>query len=127
MSRPTIGRIVMYATTAHDQRIIKEHPECTNQEKLPAIIVAVNADDTVNLHVLCDGPKRYYAKEIKEGKEPGQYSWPEVPKADRIIDKTGEHGKHDPVGPKGELGPAGFQKETGIQNPATMESKEVKA
>lgn len=83
MSKPTIGRIVHYQTTAQDQKLIGEHPSCTNQEKLPAIIVAVNEDETVNLNILCDGPRSHFAKGVKEGKKEGQYSWPEVPKADK--------------------------------------------
>lgn len=81
---PTIGRVVIYNTTALDQRMINEHPHNTPQEKSPAIIVAV-AKETVNLKVFIDGHGDFYKNDVKQGDQPGEWDWPVIDHSNTIL------------------------------------------
>lgn len=74
-----IGMICTYITTAQDQKVMGEHPGNTPQAELSAIVVAVDHEaETVNLQVFLDGFGMLYIKGVKEGKEEGQFSFPEI-------------------------------------------------
>ena len=95
--KPTIGRIVTYATTATEQKQINEHPRNTPQEKSPAMIVAVNEDDSVNLKVFIDGWGEIYSKNVKEGDQAGQYTWPAIPKKPQAEPAIAEDPQAEPA------------------------------
>ncbi len=73
MSNLSIGRIVRYRPTSKEQCACSENPYATAREELPAIIVSVNPDETVNLKVFQDSTTDLHVKNIKEGDDPGQY------------------------------------------------------
>lgn len=81
--KPTIGRVVIYNTTAEEQYGMRALGN-NIQEKLPAIIVAVwgDSDDAcINAKVLIDGiHPDLWKTSINRGDEPGQWNWPVVQK-----------------------------------------------
>lgn len=61
--RPTIGRIVFYFTG--------------NKKTLPAIVVSVFDDATVNLQVFDDGKDGcYYVNHVSQGFDTTNWNWP---------------------------------------------------
>ena len=72
---PSIGRIVHYNVSDGDSADLKHN----YSETLPAIIVRVWSDRTVNLKVFTDGPNDVWLTSRELEDEPGQegrWSWP---------------------------------------------------
>lgn len=46
-------------------------------ELIPALVVKVNDDGSVNLRAYTDGTLTLWVPEVHEGDEPGTWSWPE--------------------------------------------------
>ena len=88
--KPTIGRIVIYKTTDSDRESMKKQSEesgtCNVQETLPAIIVAVWSETTVNLQVIGDGERWTWHTSVQQGDDQGQWQW--LKKEDEIIEPT---------------------------------------
>lgn len=82
--KPTIGRIVIYNTTDADKAKMeaasKINGGCNKQDKLPAIIVAVWSETTVNLKVICDGNLELWATSSQLGDAPYNWNWPVIEK-----------------------------------------------
>lgn len=68
----TVGRIVHYQVASVDDANIKHN----HVELLPAVVVRVWSETTVNLKVLTDGPVDVWKTSIVQGDEPGQWNWP---------------------------------------------------
>ena len=69
---PSVGRIVHYHVSETDS------PEMRSNyaETLPAIIVQVWGETTVNLKVFTDGPVDVWKTSVMLGDDPGHWSWP---------------------------------------------------
>lgn len=92
---PTVGRIVHYRFSRQDADYVNsrrmdanfntpgsEHAlhagnNTVEGQVLPAVIVRVWDDGSVNLHILLDGTDAYWATSRREGDEPGTWCWPE--------------------------------------------------
>ena len=78
--KPTIGRIVNYATTNEDKSKMeaasKINGGCNKAEVLPAIVVAVWSENCINLRVIADGNLDLWKTSANQGDQPGQWSWP---------------------------------------------------
>ena len=66
------GDIVIYQVSDADSEIIKHN----HVSELPAIVVQVWTDITVNLKVFCDGPNDAWKTSVMRGDEPGQWYIP---------------------------------------------------
>lgn len=75
---PTIGRVVIYNTTKEDQKKMEDAPNCNEQEKLPATIVAVWSNECINLKVQLDGEGSFWVTSANKGDLPGEWNWPEI-------------------------------------------------
>lgn len=75
---PTIGRIVIFKTNEAQQEHLKNTPYCNVSKELPAIIVAVFSESTVNLKVMLDGPGEFWVTSALQGDEPGNWNWPVI-------------------------------------------------
>lgn len=79
MSKPTIGRIVIYNTTEAQRKEFEKNNE--NQAKqLPAIIVAVWSNSCVNLKVITDGKNDLWVTSSVQGEQDGNWNWPTIQK-----------------------------------------------
>jgi hypothetical protein len=82
--QPTIGRTVIYKTTAEDRLRLEKysHGAYNNlSTELPAIIVAVWGSTTINAQVIVDGNiGTMWKTSISEGDAEGQWSWPIIQK-----------------------------------------------
>jgi hypothetical protein len=109
MGKLKVGMIVNYQTTEQDQNKMSEHRSvCNVRAELPAVVVAVNGKDSVNLKVLLDGQGDIWATSSPQGDTPGCWSfYPEEKKdkKDKEV-KTANPPAGDP--PAGDL-PAGDQ------------------
>lgn len=102
MTKPTIGRIVIYTCSAQDADAINRRRQDARDrmdwhralksgaqvhvgnavedgKKFPAVIVAVwgeNKEAAVNLKVLLDGTDEYWATSVCVGEGPRTYAWP---------------------------------------------------
>lgn len=77
--KPTIGRIVIYNTTAEQQ--IEFSHNGNSSKKLPAIITAVFNDTQVNLKVIVDGMAHdYWVTTVDQGDNERQWNWPVIEK-----------------------------------------------
>lgn len=74
--KPTIGRIVTYHLTEADKKLAAAKYENVNDD-LPAIIVAVWSETTVNLKVFNDGREDLHKMSCSIGEHPSNWSWPE--------------------------------------------------
>ena len=70
--KPTIGRIVIYNVPDY----VKNGINGNKQTKLPAIIVAVWSETTVNLKVITDGQNDVWVTSSSIGDGLGQWNWP---------------------------------------------------
>lgn len=73
MSKPTIGRTVIYRFPDHEQIPLNNYAEVA-----PAVITRVWTDDCVNLKVLADGPFDLWKTSVTQGDGPHQWKWPEL-------------------------------------------------
>lgn len=74
---PTIGRIVIYKTTEQDRKAMEY--SCQNvQKELPAIIVAVYGESTVNLKVILDGKGDLWKTSASKGDQEGNWDFPVI-------------------------------------------------
>lgn len=84
--QPTIGRIVQYKLTEQDKTNLREASGFTGRynnipEVLPAIIVAVWSETTINIQVFIDGHSSTMWKTSTQlGDGLGQWNWPVIPK-----------------------------------------------
>lgn len=84
--KPTIGRVVIYNTTKEEQEKMRSatNPGCNVHEKLPATVVAVWTEETVNLQVLLDGKingeSTIWKTSASKGDGEGQWNWPVIEK-----------------------------------------------
>jgi hypothetical protein len=78
MHKPTIGRIVHYKTTEKERKSMQDHNACNVQEVLPAVIVAVWSETTVNLQVICDGELALWKTSVPIGDDEGNWNWPVI-------------------------------------------------
>lgn len=70
---PTIGRIVHYVLTSHDQ----EHGCGSAGATVAAVVVAVHNSTCVNLRLFTDGPGALpHRRSVCQGTAPGSWSWP---------------------------------------------------
>ena len=72
MMKPTIGRIVIFNMTDD----LKNKVNGNKQDKLPAIIVAVWSETTVNLKVITDGINDLWITSATQGDNPYNWNWP---------------------------------------------------
>lgn len=72
--KPTIGTVVTYNTTNDEQTEMINNPDCNVQEKLPAIIVAVHSEESVNLKVFLDGKGELWVTSSLKGDDEGQWN-----------------------------------------------------
>lgn len=72
--KPTIGRIVIYNQTEYSKNSIQGN----KPDQLPAVIVAVWGEVTVNLKVLTDGVNDLWITSASKGDGPGQWNWPVI-------------------------------------------------
>jgi hypothetical protein len=70
--KPTIGRIVIFNMPDY----LKNGVNGNKSEKLPAIIVAVWSETTVNLKVLTDGLNDLWVTSVSLGDAEGNWNWP---------------------------------------------------
>jgi hypothetical protein len=70
--RPSVGRIVLYRVSGADSSRLRANGATI----LPAMIVRVHDNGTVNLKVFCDGPLDEWIVLIEEGNAPGRWEWP---------------------------------------------------
>ena len=76
MKKPSIGRIVIYNTTQKEQETLS-NLSCNSSKQLPAIVVAVWSETTINAKVFIDGLHiDEWKTRITQGDEPGQWNWP---------------------------------------------------
>ena len=82
--KPTIGRIVNYKLTEADKKNLEAARGFTGRynntaDTLPAIIVAVWSDTTINAQVFVDGhTSTMWKTSINQGDEIGQWNWPYI-------------------------------------------------
>jgi hypothetical protein len=74
--KPTIGRVVIFNMPEY----LKNSVYGNKQEQLPAIIVAVWGETTVNLKVITDGQNDLWATSVSQGDGPNQWNWPVIEK-----------------------------------------------
>lgn len=89
--KPTIGRIVIYNTTEADQKMMRDKAaigKANVQEQLPAIIVAVWNDITVNLKVELDGVGSMWKISSLQGDEQGKWNWPILQSAVKVTESV---------------------------------------
>jgi len=70
--KPTIGRIVIFNMPDY----LKNSVYGNKSDKLPAIIVAVWSETTVNLKVITDGQNDLWITSVSIGDDPNQWNWP---------------------------------------------------
>jgi hypothetical protein len=70
--KPTIGRIVIFNMPDY----LINGVNGNKQTKLPAIIVAVWSETTVNLKVITDGQNDLWVTSASQGDSPNQWNWP---------------------------------------------------
>lgn len=86
--QPTIGRIVHYTLSEHDEAsILRQYPmhdaagvrasrnPASAGQTYPALVVRV-FDPSANLQVFLDGDVTYWATSRTEGDGPGYWAWP---------------------------------------------------
>ncbi len=88
MQKPTIGRIVIYNTTAKEREAMEKNSTlrhgqgCNAQKQLPAVVVAVwghQLDSAINIKVMMDGAvPDMWITSIKQGDGEGQWNWPVI-------------------------------------------------
>ena len=72
----SIGTIVLYKTTKEERATMEARADhCTPRETLPAMIVGINEDNSVNLHVELDGHGSIWKKECERGGEEGMWDF----------------------------------------------------
>ena len=90
--KPTIGRVVIYTPTEHENNHLTHHG-CTASDKLAATVVGVS-EKGANLKVHPDGDlPAIYKTEVSEGAEPGQWSWPVTEEKTEKPEKPGKETK----------------------------------
>ena len=75
MNKPTIGRIVHYNTTEADRKYFQVD-RGNESKQLPAIVVAVWSDTTVNLKVIGDARSDLWKTSVTLGTGEGTWEWP---------------------------------------------------
>lgn len=82
--KPTIGRTVIYNLTEEDNKLLAVNIQGrynNSATALPAIVVAVWSESTVNLQVIVDGNiGTMWKTSIVNGDGPGQWNWPKIEK-----------------------------------------------
>lgn len=79
--KPTIGRIVIYNIPEDGIRMFKLQGYHRIKNKVPAIIVSVNDDETVDLSMFVIGPTAsFYGNDVKQGDGEGEWNWPVIEK-----------------------------------------------
>jgi hypothetical protein len=73
---PTIGRIVIFNMPDY----LKNGVNGNKSDKLPAIIVAVWSETTVNLKIITDGQNDLWVTSASQGDGPNQWNWPVINK-----------------------------------------------
>jgi hypothetical protein len=81
--KPTIGRIVIYNVSDEQKRIMENSykntgKSCNVQSKLPAIVVAVWSETTVNLKVITDGNEDLWVTSVHQGDGQMEWNWPNI-------------------------------------------------
>ena len=76
--KPTIGRIVIYKTTEAEQQTMEDSTNQNVQKELPAIIVAVWSESTVNLKVILDGAGELWKTSATKGESEGNWDFPVI-------------------------------------------------
>lgn len=82
---PPLGAIVYYRPTAEELGVINapiahRSEETRLGDQLPAMVVGVNDDGTLNLKVFTNNRSAgHWAPCIVQGDEPGCWNWPRVP------------------------------------------------
>lgn len=78
--KPTVGRIVNYKLSEYDHDNLKNNFYKDSEGKLegtlPAVIVRVWSETTVNLKVITDGPIDVWKTSVSQGDQPGNWNWP---------------------------------------------------
>ncbi|MFK0173426.1 hypothetical protein ACIQU5_32050 [Streptomyces sp. NPDC090306] len=87
MPTPTIGRIVLYQLAEQDAATITAVRQQTGRQGnsvragdvFPALVVGVWAGSSgpLNLSVFLDGQDTHWATSRVEGREPGNWAWPD--------------------------------------------------
>lgn len=82
-----LGKIVNYHPTPSEMGRMRELPSiCNIKEELPAMIVAINDDGSVNLKVMLDGQGGHWAQSVKKGSDTGEWDfYPKHENAEAII------------------------------------------
>jgi len=70
--KPTIGRIVIFNMPDYLINSVNGN----KQTKLPAVVVAVWSETTVNLKVITDGQNDLWVTSASQGDSPNQWNWP---------------------------------------------------
>lgn len=78
--KPTIGRVVIYNTTEADRKKMTDSGTANEQKQLPATIVAVWGETTVNAKVELDGEGSLWKTSILQGDNEGNWNWPVIEK-----------------------------------------------
>ena len=77
--KPTIGRIVIYRTTAEDKDVMRVTGMQNVVAQLPAIVVNVWSDTCINVKVILDGHGLdLWKSSINKGEGDGNWSWPVI-------------------------------------------------
>lgn len=74
--KPTIGRIVIFNVPEYIMNGINGN----KSSQLPAIIVAVWSETTVNLKIITDGQNDIWATSVSQGDGVNQWNWPVIEK-----------------------------------------------
>jgi hypothetical protein len=72
--KTTIGRIVIFNMPDY----LKNCVNGNKQDKLPAMIVSVNSETSVNLKVFTDGVNDLWITSVPQGDSPNNWNWPEI-------------------------------------------------
>lgn len=76
--QPKIGRTVIYKTTEAERQAMEASNNMNSQNELPATIVAVWSETTVNLKVELDGEGSLWKTSAQIGNDPGNWNWPQI-------------------------------------------------
>lgn len=99
--KPTIGRIVIYNTTAQDRQNMREFYSKTSlsqnvPHQLPAVIVAVWSESLINAKVIMDGDGpdlwKTSINHVDEFNKEGFWNWPVIePTITKPVDMGGQN------------------------------------
>ena len=72
--KPTIGRIVIFNMPDY----LKNGVNGNKSDQLPAVVVGVHSETTVNLKVLTDGQNDLWVTSVSQGDSVNQWNWPVI-------------------------------------------------